>query len=165
MDKIRDFLAFHNGDGLFADGTPAPGFSIALAEIQNGRKSSHWIWYVLPITRSSNAFGDRFALSDADHVAAYVTNATLRDHYVAMLQALSAQMDSGVPPNVLLATQTDASKALESARLFKNHSAEDETLYALTSVVEAQLKTYLDTHPRHARIASFEEMTPRSRRD
>lgn len=33
---------------LMAQSTPYAGYDLALAEIKNGRKVSHWIWYVFP---------------------------------------------------------------------------------------------------------------------
>jgi hypothetical protein len=34
-----------------AQADPAAGFDVAIAELQHGRKVSHWIWYIFPQLR------------------------------------------------------------------------------------------------------------------
>src|SRR3546814_4578659 len=70
----------------------AGSYDIALAELRDGHKQSHWIWYVFPqlagLGRSSMA--GRFGLSGIAEAAAYIAPpvmaARLRDSVQPMFQ-------------------------------------------------------------------------------
>lgn len=57
------------------------GYSIALREIKNGRKDSHWIWYIFPQFRefghSSTAL--YYGLADVDEAREYLAHPVLGD--------------------------------------------------------------------------------------
>ncbi len=55
------------------------GYADALAEIRNGRKTSHWIWYIFPqlrgLGRSFNA--NYYGLADRNEAEAYLAHPIL----------------------------------------------------------------------------------------
>lgn len=54
-------------------------YKIALAEIKNGRKHSHWIWYIFPqlkgLGKSSNS--QYYGISDLEEAKAYLSHPIL----------------------------------------------------------------------------------------
>lgn len=54
-------------------------YEIALAEIKNGRKHSHWIWYIFPqlkgLGKSSNS--QYYGISDLEEAKAYLSHPIL----------------------------------------------------------------------------------------
>merc|ERR1719263_346115 len=96
----------------------------ALEELQRGRKSSCWSWYILPtlpFIRNGQEVGSpinkRFALRDDAEGCAYVRTALLRDNYVAILEAVAAALKRGVAPRVLMGI--DVPRLEASAKLFE----------------------------------------------
>src|SRR5690606_22264079 len=51
-------------------------YSIALAEVQNGRKRSHWMWVILPQLRGlgSSEMAHKFGISGTGEAAAYMAH-------------------------------------------------------------------------------------------
>lgn len=62
----------------------------ALAELQAGRKTTHWIWYVLPQLRGlgRSAMAREYGLEGRDEAAAYVSHSLLGPRLVACVQAM-----------------------------------------------------------------------------
>lgn len=71
-------------------------YATALSEIRNGKKRSHWIWYVLPQLRGlGHSYNSRYyGISGADEARAYladeVLSARLREVCEALLQVVDA---------------------------------------------------------------------------
>ena len=65
-------------------------YLIALQEIKNGKKQSHWMWYIFPqlkgLGRSYNA--DYYGIQDLSEAKAYLENDTLRARLEEISQAL-----------------------------------------------------------------------------
>lgn len=65
-------------------------FATALAEIRNGRKVSHWMWYIFPqlaglgMSSTSQYYGIR----DLEEAKAYLEDEYLRDHLMIICEAL-----------------------------------------------------------------------------
>lgn len=65
-------------------------YDTALAEIQNSRKESHWIWYIFPQLRglghtyNSNYYG----MANVEEAKEYLNNPILNDHMNKFLQIL-----------------------------------------------------------------------------
>lgn len=85
-------------------------YDIALQEIKNGRKESHWMWYIFPqiqgLGYSSTA--QYYAISDMTEAKAYLKDNVLRCRLVEISQALldlpanDAMEVFGVPDNMKL---------------------------------------------------------------
>ena len=73
----------------------APIYAQALAELQRGRKTSHWMWFVFPQLRglghSDMAF--KYGLAGRDEAAAYLAHPILGPRLLACVDALLRHRD------------------------------------------------------------------------
>lgn len=92
-------------------------YNNALSEIQNGRKLSHWIWYVFPQmkglghSRRSNYYG----ISSLEEARAYLGNDILKSRPIEICNALLLHSDK--TPREILGV-IDAHKVKSSMTLF-----------------------------------------------
>lgn len=98
----------------------ATGFDTALAELQAGRKTSHWIWYVFPqlgsLGRSSTA---RFyGLSGIDEACDYLCDPLLRDRLGRATEAVERQLAQGESVRDVMGSEIDSFKLVSSLTLF-----------------------------------------------
>lgn len=65
-------------------------FIVALKEIQNGRKRSHWMWFVFPQIKGlgSSDMANYYAISDLQEAKEYLSNAYLRRNLLLISEAL-----------------------------------------------------------------------------
>src|SRR5947208_2014 len=77
-----------------AQARPWAGYDTALAEIRDGGKRSHWIWYVFPqiegLGRSSMARA--YAIENLGEACAYLRDPILRARYEEIVAAVSEQL-------------------------------------------------------------------------
>ena len=66
------------------------GYTIALKEIKNGEKESHWIWYIFPQLRGLgfSSFSNYYGLSDLDEAKAYLNHNILGKRLQEISKAL-----------------------------------------------------------------------------
>lgn len=73
-------------------GAQAHDYAAALAELRAGRKTTHWIWYVLPqlrgLGRSSRA--TFYGIADADEARAYLAHPVLGPRLLECVAAMNA---------------------------------------------------------------------------
>ena len=64
----------------------------ALAEIKNGRKRSHWMWYIFPQLDGlgSSSMAQRYAIKSADEARAYLAHPVLGSRLLACAEAAVA---------------------------------------------------------------------------
>lgn len=88
----------------------------ALAEIKNGRKTSHWIWYVFPqleqLGRSSTA--KYYGIKNIDEAKEYISTSLLRERLIEISEALLDNDCSAVK----ILGYTDAMKVRSCMTLF-----------------------------------------------
>jgi uncharacterized protein (DUF1810 family) len=62
----------------------------ALRELQDGRKRSHWMWFVFPQLEGlgTSAMAQRFAIADVEEARAYLAHDVLGPRLVACCEAL-----------------------------------------------------------------------------
>ena len=105
-------------------------FGTALQEIQAGRKQSHWTWFLLPapphLDQTGNAIGSDtnrfFSLQSDQEVQAFLEFSTLglhlRQNYIKLLEAIKVRLCEHGQTLAHLLGPPDASKAINSFRLF-----------------------------------------------
>jgi uncharacterized protein (DUF1810 family) len=99
------------------------GFATALAELEAGRKRSHWIWYVFPqlagLGQSSAAI--RYGLQGVDEAGAYLNDPQLRDRLIRVTTAVLAQLQRDPAPALVdvMGSEIDALKLVSSMTLFR----------------------------------------------
>jgi len=113
---LRRFTSAQDAGGVYAT---------ALGELRNGRKRSHWMWFVFPqvagLGRSQTA--EQYAISGLDEARAYLADALLGPRLTACSQALT-HLPASDPVKVF--GPVDAQKLRSSMTLFA-HAAESPT--------------------------------------
>lgn len=73
------------------------GFDQALAELQAGRKTSHWVWYVLPQLRAlgRSAMARAYGMADRAEAQAYIAHPVLGPRLVMCVRAMLAHEHLG----------------------------------------------------------------------
>jgi uncharacterized protein (DUF1810 family) len=103
-----------------AQESPHDGFAGALAQLQAGRKTSHWIWYIFPqlagLGHSSTA--RHYALRDAAEARAYLADPVLRERLLAAITAVTAHLESGRELSAVMGSEVDALKLVSCLTLF-----------------------------------------------
>jgi uncharacterized protein (DUF1810 family) len=69
-----------------------PDYDRALAELSNGRKVSHWMWYVLPQLRGlgASAMATRYGIASLAEARAYLAHPVLGPRLIACVEAMNA---------------------------------------------------------------------------
>jgi uncharacterized protein (DUF1810 family) len=102
-------------------------FDRALSELREGRKTSHWMWFVFPqiagLGRSPTAV--EYAISSLDEARAYLAHPVLGPRLVEATRTLA---DAGESNAVAVLGGTDAMKLRSSMTLFAR-AAPDEPLF------------------------------------
>ena len=145
---IEDFVQYHKGDGFLPNDTIAPSFETALNEIKNGKKISHWAWYIIPINKPSRTFKHKFALEKQEQIEEYISNPLLYNNYIIFLTTVIEQLKE-IEPIDLLNSQIDVNKLNESVSLFNKYSSNNDTLFQLTSKIQTLLSDKIYYKPKH----------------
>ena len=100
----------------------------ALQELRDGRKTSHWMWFVFPQIAGlgSSPMAQRYAISSLDEARAYLAHPVLGDRLRESARALTG-LGTNDPGEVL--GGIDALKLRSSMTLFAR-AAPDEPLFA-----------------------------------
>ena len=124
------------------------GFDSALAELRNGRKSGHWIWYVFPQIGGLGTSGasQTYAIDGEVEALEFLRDPELRSRYLAIAQAVAAQLKGGKPLQVLMGSDIDARKVVSSLTLFghaakKLHDLEGIEAYSSVAIVADEVLT------------------------
>lgn len=67
-------------------------YDTALREVRSGQKRTCWMWFMFPqvIGLGFSEESIYYAIEDYEQAEAYLENETLRDHYVAICEAICA---------------------------------------------------------------------------
>ncbi len=65
-------------------------YQTALSEMKNGRKQSHWMWYIFPQLKGLGKSGtsDYYGISNIDEAKAYLSHPILRKNLIEISEAL-----------------------------------------------------------------------------
>lgn len=99
----------------------------ALAELHAGRKSSHWMWFILPQIRGlgESAMSKTYAVASIEEARAYLAHPVLGPRLIACTQAIAESTCASAQE--LLGT-VDARKLCSSMTLFA-HAAPGNPLF------------------------------------
>jgi uncharacterized protein (DUF1810 family) len=151
LDRFRD-----------AQARSVDGFNTALAELQAGRKRSHWIWYIFPqlagLGRSVMAV--RYGLQGVPEATEYLRDAVLRGRLLVLTQALVTQLRARPAPalDALMGSQIDALKLVSSMTLFREVARRASKVDPLADY--AELAANADTILSTAAAQGFAECAP-----
>ncbi|MDY0056526.1 MAG: DUF1810 domain-containing protein [Methyloversatilis sp.] len=95
----------------------ARDYAQALQELRDGRKRTHWIWYVLPQLRALglSQMARKFGIADRDEAAAYIAHPLLGARLVECIDAVLTH--AGRRPEEILG-EVDALKFRSCLTLF-----------------------------------------------
>ncbi|MCD6040101.1 MAG: uncharacterized protein K0S27_1501 [Gammaproteobacteria bacterium] len=100
-------------------------YNAALQQIKAGRKTGHWIWYVLPQFRSlvpyqEHALSTQYGIADFDEACEYLQDPLLFERYYTMVKEIKKQlMEEKVPVAELIPAAIDVKKLASSLTLFR----------------------------------------------
>lgn len=77
------------------------GYQRALREIKNGKKRSHWMWYIFPQIQGlgRSEMNQYYSIKDLNEAKEYMANEILRNHLIEISQAL-LQLESNDPREI-----------------------------------------------------------------
>lgn len=131
-DHLNRFLKAQDAD--------AAGYESALEEIRQGRKRSHWIWYVFPqlagLGQSPPA--QTYGIAGRQEALAYLRHDVLRDRLLEITTAVADELRKGIPLTTLMGSEIDAKKLVSSMTLFREVAAtvDDEVVDATSRVLD-----------------------------
>jgi uncharacterized protein (DUF1810 family) len=104
-----------------AQASPDAGFTNAIAELDAGRKSGHWIWYIFPqlgeLGHSSMA---RFyGLRDLAEACDYLGDPLLRERLLLVTHSVAERLSEGIRLTELMGSTIDSAKLVSSLTLFQ----------------------------------------------
>lgn len=79
MNNLQRFINAHNAN-----------YEIALKEIKNGYKKTHWMWYIFPQIKGlgSSPVSNFYAIKTIEEAKAYLNNDILRQHLIEISENL-----------------------------------------------------------------------------
>jgi uncharacterized protein (DUF1810 family) len=120
------------------------GFSTALAELEAGRKRSHWIWFIFPQLSGlgNSPMAIEYGLKGVEEAAAYLGEPRLRDRLLAVTNAVLTHLRRQPAPALsdLMGAEIDALKLVSSMTLFREvarRAKDDAVATAADAVLQA----------------------------
>ncbi len=107
-----------------------PVFERVMAELANGAKTSHWMWFVFPQLAGlgTSAMAQRYALSGLEEAEAYLAHPVLGPR---LLMAMALVMAARPKSAETVLGAVDAAKLRSSMTLFALASADPEPFVAV----------------------------------
>lgn len=104
--EISRFMKAHQSD-----------YQRALSEIKNGKKVSHWMWYIFPQMKGlgHSSMSEYYGIRDLDEARVYLADPVLGKHLIEMCEALLS-LDTDDAAEVM--GQPDDRKLKSSMTLF-----------------------------------------------
>ena len=112
MANIDRFLTAQNRGRSFLN---------AKLEIDNGRKKSHWIWYIFPQIDGMGRSGmaEKYAIANLSEACEYLSNSSLLRRYQDILISVNDKLTDHVDVVQLMGSHIDALKLTSSLTLFE----------------------------------------------
>ena len=123
-------------------------YDTALAELKQGRKQTHWMWFIFPQLKvlGRSATARHFGIEDLAEARAYLADADLGPGLIAAARAVLSHPDRSAEQ---IMGPVDALKLRSSATLFRAAALDAQT----RAVFDAILTTFYDGQPCAATLA------------
>ncbi|MBR1486073.1 MAG: DUF1810 domain-containing protein [Synergistaceae bacterium] len=104
-------------------------YKIALNEIKNGRKRSHWIWYIFPQLKGlGHSYNSEFyGIQDLDEAKNYLSHPVLGKRLIEITEALLALQEND--PRIVMNGEIDAMKLKSCMTLFASVSGDENSIF------------------------------------
>lgn len=114
-------------------------YETALAELRNGKKRTHWIWYIMPQLRGlGHSYNSRYyGISCLDEARAYLSNPILNERLHETIRAFLSCADKDLTPRKVLGA-IDAAKVRSCCTLFDLISPNDVFAQCLDTFYEGE---------------------------
>ena len=101
-------------------------YNRALQEIKNGKKESHWIWYIFPQIRGlgHSERANYYAIEDIEEATNYLKNPIL---YARLIEIYKALLEVEEKTAIEILGYVDAMKVKSSMTLFHLANSEEKT--------------------------------------
>ncbi len=96
-------------------------YNQAYKELQNGAKTSHWIWYIFPQLKELgfSSTAKYYGIVDFKEACDYLQNAQLFENYQKITSLVLKQLQNKIPIKILMGGNIDAQKLVSSLTLFR----------------------------------------------
>lgn len=121
----------------------AETYAAALAELEAGRKTGHWIWWVFPQLRGlgKSKYSVFYGLIDSAEARAYLKDPVLGPRYRECVGIVHKHLCEGrIAPLVLMGSEIDVTKLQTSLGLFASIAVESEECKTLHQQICEVLK-------------------------
>ncbi|MDQ6625180.1 MAG: DUF1810 domain-containing protein [Verrucomicrobiota bacterium] len=110
-----------------AQASPHAGYETALAEIRRGRKTSHWIWYILPQLAGLGhcQMTKRCAILDFAEACEYLRDPFLRARYREIIAAVSDNSRAAVSSLTLFGAAAHSRTCLNDSQRIDDPKLQD----------------------------------------
>lgn len=106
----------------------APVYAEVMSELRNGRKRSHWMWFIFPQIAGlgHSAMARRYAIASRDEAVAYLAHPILGPrlrectHVVCDIQGRSIEQILGSPDNIKFRSSMTLFEAVSGDPVFRN---------------------------------------------
>jgi len=122
-----DLRRFHEAQGH----GPGCTYERALAELREGRKRGHWIWFILPQLRGlgRSPTSQRYGINDLAEAQSYLADPLLGQRLEAVTTVIADQLHQpGQTIVLLMGSELDAAKTISSLTLFEAAGMESAAL-------------------------------------
>ena len=116
--SYKDLRRFQHAQN---SGSPSV-YDSALAELALGRKTGHWIWFVLPQLAGlgNSEMAQRYGIADLNEAHAYLADPLLRQRLETVISVIDEQLSQpGQSLEHLMGSELDAAKTVSSLTLFE----------------------------------------------
>ena len=138
---------------LAAQADGRAGYATALREIQAGRKSSHWIWYVWPVLKGVRSTSKpQFEIPSLEYADAWLRHPTLGPRLCEITSAAASQLEGGVKAEQLFGSRVDAFKFHNCMTLFQVAAAAQSEQNTEAQVLFDRAMQALNEEPAQATI-------------
>ena|SRR5215467_971110 len=107
-----------------AQDDPGAGLATALRELRAGRKTSHWIWYILPqlVGLGRSPIARHYGLADVGEATAYLRDPVLGPRLRETVAVVHAHVTAPrpIPIETLMGSSVDALKLVSCLTLFRH---------------------------------------------
>lgn len=110
----------HSEIARFVEAQDGGEYERALAEIRDGHKRGHWIWYVFPQIAGlgTSYMSQAYAIRDRAEAEDYLHHPLLSQRLRDIAAAAADRLNDGVALNTLMGSSIDAAKLVSSMTLF-----------------------------------------------
>ncbi len=112
---------------LTAQNSTYAGYQTALSEMKNGRKVSHWIWYIFPQEKGlGHSYNSQYyGLDGFGEARAYLAHPILGARLREITGAVLAHRDKNVSINEIMGSGIDVRKLRSCMKLFNQVAPND----------------------------------------